>query len=435
MRSPVRRTTVLGTALLAAAGLTLSACGGGSGSSSNSNTVTIWSSVDPPVQAGLEKALVAKLKSQGSSIKINWQTVTNINQLIITKIQAGDTPDIAYIPQPGVVDQMQQLGAAKPLDNVVDMTTLKSNMVPGSLDAGTVNGQLYGLLGSMNVKGLIFYPKQAWAKAGYKPPTDIAGLEALTNQMKSDGNTPWCMGIESGTATGWPATDWFETLMMKYFGPDVYNQWVQHKVLFDSSQVKQVAAEFQKLLFTQGNTLGGQNAITSTNFGTAGNPMFATPKPKCWMYNQGSFITGFFPKSVQKNLDANVGVFGFPPATAGGDNPVEGGGDMLTMLNDSANVQTVVKDLSETDIGNDAAPTSSFISPHTDFNLKLYPNGVTRDIAKIAYGSSEFLFDGSDAMPAQVGAGSFWKEMTAWISGQESIDSALKNIDSSWPSS
>jgi alpha-glucoside transport system substrate-binding protein len=107
----------------------------------------------------------------------------------------------------------------------------------------------------------------------------------------------------------------------------------------------------------------------------------------------------------------------------------------MTMLNDSTNVKTVVKDLSETSIGNVAAPSSTFISPHKDFNMSLYPNEVTKTIAKYLYGASTFLFDGSDAMPAQVGAGSFWKEIVAWVTGQESIDSALKNIDSSWPSS
>ncbi len=162
--------------------------------------------------------------------------------------------------------------------------------------------------------------------------------------------------------------------------------------------------------------------------------MFASP-PKCWMYNQGSFITGFFPKDVTKNLDQNVGVFGFPPATAGGENPVEGGGDMATMLNDSDNVKTVMKALSQTDIGKDAAPSSSFISPHKDFDKSLYPNDVTRSIADVAYNATSFLFDGSDAMPGEVGAGSFWKEMTAWISGQEDLEAALKNIDDSWPSS
>ena len=122
--------------------------------------------MDPPVKAGLEKKHVAELKAMHSKIEIQWSTVTNINQLIITKIQAGNAPDIAYIPQPGVVAQMQSLNAIKPLNEAVDMASLQQNMVPGMLQAGTINGKLYGLLGSANVKGLVWYNKPAWTKAG-----------------------------------------------------------------------------------------------------------------------------------------------------------------------------------------------------------------------------------------------------------------------------
>jgi len=432
MRIPVKKSTsMLGVAAIAAS-LSLTACGGDDGGGSDSKTVTIWSSVDQPVQDGLEKALKAKVEGDGITIK--WTKVDNINQLIMTKIQAGDTPDIAFIPQPGVVKDMVNLEAALPLDDALDMSALEGNMIPGTLEAGSVDGTLYGLLVSANVKGLIFYPKVAWDEAGY--PTEVASIDdlnALTDQVKADGNTPWCMGIESDTATGWPATDWFETLVAKYGGVDAYNSWVAHETPFDSDVVREAAAEFEELMFTDGNVLGGQDAIASTNFGTAGNPMFDDP-PSCWMYNQGSFITGFFPDATKADLDANVGVIGFPPAEAGGDNPVVGGGDMATMLNDSDSVKTVMAALAETDIGNDAAPTSSFISPHTDFDASLYPNEVTRSIAEVATTSTGFLFDGSDQMPGEVGAGTFWKDMTAWISGQEDLDTALKNIDESWPS-
>ena len=131
------------------------------------------------------------------------------------------------------------------------------------------------MLVSANVKGLVFYPKKAWEEAGY--PTEVAtidDLNALTEQIKSDGNTPWCMGIESDTATGWPATDWFETLVAKYGGDEGYNTWVTHEMPFDSDLVREAAAEFEELMFTDGNVLGGREAIASTNFGTAGNPMF-----------------------------------------------------------------------------------------------------------------------------------------------------------------
>jgi alpha-glucoside transport system substrate-binding protein len=56
-------------------------------------------------------------------------------------------------------------------------------------------------------------------------------------------------------------------------------------------------------------------------------------------------------------------------------------------------------------------------------------------MAGVAYDATIFLFDGSDQMPAEVGTGSFWKEMTAWISGDQDVDTTLKNIDESWPSS
>jgi alpha-glucoside transport system substrate-binding protein len=432
MRIPVKKSTSLLGIAAVAASLTLVGCGGDDGGGSDSATVTIWSSMDQPVTDGLIKALNAKV--EGDGITVDWKTVQNINQLIMTKIQAGDTPDIAFIPQPGVVKDMVSLDAVKPLDDVVDMSALEGNMIPGTLDAGSVDDQLYGLLVSANVKGLIFYPKKAWDAAGY--PTEVASIDdlnTLTDQIKSDGNIPWCMGIESDTATGWPATDWFETLVAKYGGVDGYNSWVTHETPFDSDLVKQAAAEFEELMFTDGNVLGGREAIASTNFGTAGNPMFDDP-PGCWMYNQGSFITGFFPKGILSDLDANVGVMGFPPAEAGGDNPVIGGGDMATLLNDSANAKKVMAALAETDIGNDAAPDTSFISPHTDFDASLYGNELVRSYAKVLTSATGFLFDGSDQMPGEVGAGTFWKDMTAWISGQEDLDTALKNIDASWPS-
>ena len=51
------------------------------------------------------------------------------------------------------------------------------------------------------------------------------------------------------------------------------------------------------------------------------------------------------------------------------------------------------------------------------------------------YNADNFLFDASDAMPAQVGAGSFWSQMVAWVGNQVSINQALANIDQSWPTS
>lgn len=420
---------VLGTATAMVAAV--AGCSSKSSAGGDTKNITIWTSMDQPVIDGLKAKLDPAAKAMG--ITVTWQKIDNINQIILSKIQANDPPDIALLPQPGIIKDLATKHKIIALDDVLDLPTLQSSMTAGTLDVAKVDGKTYGLMVSMNVKGLVFYPKKAFEAAGYTAPKTIDELNALADKMRTDGRTPWCLGIESNTATGWPATDWFESLVLKYGGIDQYNKWITHDVKFDSPIVRQAAAEFQTVAFTDGNVLGGRKAIASNNFGTAGNAMF-NAKPGCMMYMQGSFITGFFPKNIQSDLDNQVGVFGLPPATAGGDNPVEGGGDTASIYKDSKSAREVMKLLAATDLGTTAAGNgSSFISPHKDFPLASYPSKVTQAVAQVAYSATGFGFDASDAMPGAVGSGSFWKEMTAWISGGESLDAALKKIDESWP--
>jgi alpha-glucoside transport system substrate-binding protein len=432
MRTLVPRRRKIGAAAAAMAmalSLSLTACGGGD----DDETVEILATTDPLVFDGLKKKIEAEAKDAG--IKVDVQRVDNINQLILTRIQAGDEPDIAVIPQPGVIGQIVDRERAIELTDDIIPSDAIEDMQPGTLEAGQFDGKQYGLMISMNVKSLVFYPKKAWEQAGYQAPESLEELQQLTDQIKQDGGTPWCFGIESGAATGWPATDWFEDLVMRVGGPDVYEQWVTHEVPFDSDAVKESAQIMEDLLLTEGNVPGGRGSIASTSFGDAEDTMWEQ-KPGCWLYKQGNFAVSkdFMPENIVDNVDEEIGVFGFPPAEAGGENPVLGGGDLATLLNDSDDAKKVMEILADVDLGTEAAPSSSFISPHTSFDTSLYPSDLTRQIADIAYGSDVVLFDGSDLMPGEVGAGTFWSEITDWIAGRQDLDAALKAIDDSWPS-
>ena len=441
MRLTATRRRAAFAATAAALALTTTGClgssddgGGGSAGGNDDGVVDILATTDPLVFDGLKSKIEEMADEAG--IKVNVQRVDNINQLILTKIQANDAPDIAVIPQPGVIKQIVDRGKAVEITDDIVPADLLSDMTPGTLEAGQIDGKQYGMMISMNVKSLVFYNKQAWDKAGYKAPESLDDLAALGDQIKSDGGTPWCFGIESGAATGWPVTDWFEDLIMRYGGADGYNSWVTHETPFDSDLVKQAADFMEKNVLADGDVPGGRGSISSVAFGDAEDTMW-DDKPGCWMLKQGNFIVSadFIPQDVVDNVDERIGVFGFPPAEAGGENPVLGGGDLATLLQDNADAKAVMKMLANVDIGTTAAPDSSFISPHTGFDTSLYPSDLTRQIADVAYKSDAVLFDGSDAMPGEVGAGTFWKEMTAWISEQEDLDTALKNIDDSWPSS
>ena len=150
-----------------------------------------------------------------------------------------------------------------------------------------------------------------------------------------------------------------------------YNEWVTHKITFDSPLVKQAGEEFEKLVLTEGNHIGDGKTIASTGFGDAENSMWKSD-PGCWLFKQGSFITAFFPEDVVKNFATDVGVFGFPPANAGEKAPVLGGGDLAVLLNDNDAAKTGMKMLAETDIGNDGRG-QRLVVPVAAQGLRLVP--------------------------------------------------------------
>ncbi|NAZ82464.1 extracellular solute-binding protein [Kineococcus sp. R8] len=383
--------------------------------------------------SGLFQAEINKF-AEAQGINVKFSPTPDFNTVITTRISGNNKPDIAIFPQPGIMADFARSGDLTDLGTVVDPASV-SAMVPGIVDAGKVDGKQFAVPMSLNIKSIVFYPKQEFTAAGYQVPDTLDGLIALTDQIKATGTTPWCFGIEAGPGTGWPATDWIENLMLIQNGPEVYQQWVNHEIPFNAPQVVAAADTMNQLLLTDGNVNGGRASIASNNFATAANPMFDTP-PGCFMYRQGNFVarSGGFPDNVLADIDNRLGVFPMPGETAA-DKPVLGGGDLAGVFNNTEDSKKIMDYMASTDFGADWAKQEGFLSPRTDFDPANYPNELTRELAKFAYESTAFVFDGSDQMPGEVGSGSFWAQMVAWISGSEDAKTALDNIEASWPAS
>lgn len=413
---------------------TSSSSSGGSGGTAKT-TVSIMFGFGGDQTQGFKDSLDPWAKTNGITIK--YIQASSFDTLIRSSVAGNNAPDIALFPQPGLLKDIQKQGKLQPLDGILDMAKLQSSIVPGFLDAATVGGKHYGVPVSMNIKSLVFYNKPAFTAKGYKIPTTIDELLTLTNQIKASGTAPWCIGEESGAATGWPGTDWVEELVLKQSGPDVYDKWISHAVKFEDPAIKAAWDTYAKFALTPGNVFGGSKSIVSTAFATAANPMFTKP-PGCVLHKQGNFVTqkGFLSDAVRAKIDTNLGVFPFPK---GKFDTVEGGGDVAALFTKGdSNVTKVLKELTEdpTFGGVWAGPSDrGFLSPHKDFDVSKYGNETVRSIAKIAYTASGIRFDGSDSMPAKVGTGSFWKGMVAFTSGQQDEATTLKQIDDSWPTS
>lgn len=428
----VRATLTAGAVGLLTAGCLSSGSSGGGGTGNTSSSIEIMYGFTGTQSDNFQA--VMKAWASKNNVKLKLTPTPSFESVITTRVQGNQLPDIAMFPQPGIAANLAKQGKLADLSGVLG-SDVTSNFVAGALAAGKFNGKQYAFPYGINVKSTVYYPKAAAAAAGLtKGPQTYDELVQLTDKIAATGKPPWCFGIEDKAATGWSATDWVENLMLIDYGIDTYNKWVQHTIPFNDPKVLAVLNQMQQLLLTDNHVNGGRKSIATNNFGTAGNPMFTTP-PGCYMYRQGNFLTqkGFFPDQVVASLDKTVGVFPMPGKTAA-DKPVLGGGDLAALFsskNEAA--KKALQYMASAEFGNALAPKGGYLSPRKDADMTKYPDDTTRQFASIAYQSTEFAFDGSDQMPGAVGAGSFWREMTAWINGQEDAKKALDNIEASWP--
>jgi len=371
-----------------------------------------------------------------SGVKVNYSSSENYEQQIVIDTEAGSPPDIAVLPQPGLIADLASKGYITPLGAEAE-TWLKDNYAAGDSWAalGTYKGKdgtpaLYAFPYKADVKSLVWYVPENFADAGYEVPQTMEELKALTEKIVADGGTPWCIGLGSGGATGWPATDWIEDLMLRTQTPETYDAWVNHTIPFNDPKVIEAIEEFGWFAKNDKNVAGGAAAVSSTDFRDSPKGLFSSP-PQCFMHHQASFIPSFFPEGTNVPEDAD---FFYMPAYAGKDlgKPVLGAGTLAFILKDSEAARAFIAWL-ETPIAHEVwMAQNGFLTPLKSANAELYGNAALKKQGEILTNATTFRFDGSDLMPGAVGAGTFWTGMVDYVGGK-SAEEVAGAIDASWP--
>ncbi len=372
---------------------------------------------------------------EATGITVNYIGSKEFEGTISIRVDAGDTPDIADFPQPGLMANFARQGKIVDPTTFIPQEWLEQQYNQSWLDMAMVEGpdgepMTGGVWYRFNGKSLVWYPKDDFDAAGYTVPTTWDEMIALSDQIKADGDAPWCVGIESGAATGWPATDWMEEIMLRTTSLENYDKWVSGELDFSSPEVKTAAEKLGELWFTDGYVYGGTASIVSTFFGDAPAPMFEQP-PKCWLHKQGNFITGFFPPEAKAGVD--YGFFYLPPIDEQYGKPFLVAGDIMSMFNDRPEVRAMMEFFTVPESAKGWLETGGALATHKTATPDMYGVDLERGIAELVSQATSFRFDASDLMPGEVGSGSFWKGMTDWVSGAADLDTVLAEIDASWP--
>ncbi|OLT03228.1 sugar ABC transporter substrate-binding protein [Pseudonocardia sp. CNS-004] len=465
LRRPSRGTAVVGAAL--GLSLVLAGCsgsnvaGGGGGNSAASSEecapfaqygdlsgtrVTIYTSiVAPEDQPHIDSY---RQFEECTGTQVVYEGSKEFEAQLPVRVQAGSPPDIAYVPQPGMINTLvsQSPGAVKPAPQTV-VANVDQYYSETFKSAGSVDGTLYGAPLGSNVKSYVWYSPQAFAAKGYAVPTTWDEMVTLSNRIVADGGRPWCAGIGSGDATGWPLTDWLEDVMLRENGPEVYDQWVSHAIPFDDPRVVAALDRVGSVLKNDDYVNGGLGdvaSIATTTFQDGGLPILdeATPGMNaCYMHRQANFYAANFPEGTDISENGQAFAFELPPIDPGAQQTILVGSEFVVAFSDRPEVQAFQAYLSSPEWANTKAKAGSDLgqSGWISANTGLDPNNLSNPIDKLSAEilqdeSNTFRFDGSDLMPAAVGSASFWRGMTDWITGQSSSES-LTFIEQSWPPS
>ena len=408
-----------------ALGLVLAACSGGNNSGSapagsgggslSGATVTVigtWTDVE---QTNF-LAMVKPWEDQ-TGAKVKYQGTRSINDILAAGIPTGVLPDLAGLPGPGQMAEYANAGALKPLDDVLDVSTYTSETSPGLVKLGQVSGKTYGVFIKASIKGLIWFNPKLHDYSSSPPATwDDLKTQAKANQ--GNAKAIWCLGISSGDASGWPATDWIESILLRQAGPDVYNSWWQGKTKWTDPAIKQAFDTYMNDVVA--NTFGGGTNAVATKFDLAGDPLFASP-PGCEFLHQASFITGL-GKFAKAKAGTDYNFFPFPAINDQFKSAVEGAGDLFGMFHDTPAAKSLMKYLVTAPAQDIWVKAGGALSANK--NATDYPDDISKRSAAILSKATSFVFDASDNMPTAMNA-AFWTHMVSLTGGKETVDQAL----------
>jgi alpha-glucoside transport system substrate-binding protein len=402
----------------------------------NGAKVTVYTSItNPELQYHIDSV---KQFEKCTGISIQYQGTKDFEGQLKTKVEGGNAPDLAYFPQPGLLQTFAESGKLKPATQ--ELTTLaEKNWVSSWVGYGSAGGFFFGAPLGANLKSLVWYSPKYFKQYKYTVPTTWDDMIKLSDKMAADGHKPWCVGIESGDATGWPLTDWMEEVMLRKYGPDVYDQWYQHKIPFNDPKVldvlKTVGSIVKNPKYVNAG-IGDVKSIATTAFQKGGLPI---ETGKCMLHAQANFYAANWDKGTKVAADGDVFAFYEPTMSDKFGKVVEVGGEFVGAFSDRPEVEAVQLYLASGEWAtakatlNSKAHTSGWATANKAVDPSVFVDPIDKlSVQILTDPKSVSRFDASDLMPSTVGTGSFWVQMTQWVLGQ-SDTTTLQKIEASWP--
>jgi alpha-glucoside transport system substrate-binding protein len=379
----------------------------------------VWTGTE---QKNFKKVLDAFEKQTGASVRFT-PTGDDIAPVLEPRIAGGNPPDVAILPQPGLLRDFAGRGALQPIQDVAG-TEVDANYAPIWRELGSVDGQLYGVWFKAANKSLVWYNAKVFRDAGVQPATDF-------NQLLQDMQTIADSGVEPlsvGAANGWTLTDIFENVYLAQAGAATYDQLAKHQIPWTDDSVKQALTTMAQVV--QPDYLaGGTRRALQTEYPRSVQNLYANP-PKAGLEIEADFVAGEIAGSTTAKLGKNARFFPFP-GMSGGPPPVVSGGDVAVLFKDSEGGKALMQFLATPEAAEVWAKAGGYISA----NRNVPPTAYNRSFSEIANAlvtSTNVQYDLSDQQPAAFGATDgqgLWKIFQDFLRNPSDVDGTAQQLE------
>lgn len=383
------------------------------------------------ITGGPADALMAALKpfESAADVDVKYEATFSQQSILQTRIQAGNPPDLVFSAYPRQLVNLARTGKLVPLNKVVNMRAVRSQYPKPLLDLGTVGGKLYAYFSIVNYHALVWFNTTKYT--GPRSPT-WAQLQAWTKRSAQQGKPPWCLGIESGAATGWPAAnEILDALFVRRYGAKLAAQWETGKLKWTSPQVRWAWRQLGTIFTDPKMVTGGAAAVASTNFLAAGNGMFTNP-PSCYLLSQAQWYGSYAAAAVPGGSAGNVNYFRFPSITPAFKNLQMVDGNQVALLRNRAQARALVAYMATPQFATLLAASGQFFVPNAAVPTSTYPTaaarGLVQRLVKSKAAKSSTILLPSVLFPVPV-TNQFFKDLTSYLQSPGKLDSYLKDMD------
>jgi alpha-glucoside transport system substrate-binding protein len=388
--------------------------------------LTVWSGEDE--LPNWENMVAPFVEETGCTIEA--ESTRDLNAVLTTRVEAGNPPDITAAPSSSILQTFISEGEIVPLD-FLDMDRMQEQFGDVWIGQGSVDGTLYAVYIRAAIKSLVWYSPPAFEAAGYEVPTTWEELLDLCDQIVDDGAACFSVGLESGAASGWPATDWIEDIMLRTNSLETYDAWINHEIEWTSPEITRAWETFGDIVGNEDYQFGGAAGTLATCFGDAACPLFTDP-PGAYLHRQASFMQSFImscPGGEEMVPGEDFDFFGFPTIDPMYGNPGLGAADSFVLFNDNENTRALIEFLTQPEtMGGWLAGGGSGIAINKAFPLDMYPDALTRRAAEVLASVDSFRYDASDSMPGDVNQ-AFWTGTLDFVGDTGRLSEILETIE------